>query len=299
MQYKYDNSPDKRGKPKHSHLLDLYSTGEFKRLTGTSSVVDVLSKVLTWWAAGCAVSTMGWVYPDIKKGGKKVGEVPEKERLKIANKTLAKIKKFSSKQYLALLDDAYKAHSVKLKDTAEAGTDLHAELERFVKWTMHDKDIHEQFDPRIQPYRDWQDHAIKEYLWSEAYCFDENLWVGGISDVGCILNAHTIETVDGQIEIPDGTRAIIDFKSAKELYTSHFIQGAGYALQMEKNGILDKDGKLMGKLNGPIEAIVIVAFGMDTVYPEVRMKAAEYKEGFKHALALYRLLGMDKSEYKK
>lgn len=298
MHYQYDNSPDKKGKPRHQHLLDRYDTGEYKRLSGTSSVVDVLYKALTWWASGLAVSTFGWIHPDIKKNGRKVAEVPEEVRLFQAKKMLSIIKKMTTKQYLALLDEAYRAHSVKLDESAEAGTNLHAELEAFVKGEMGIIEKRE-YDPRIQPFIDWASHAVKRYLWSEAYCFHEDLWVGGISDVGAELNAHTIETPDGQVEIPDGTLAIIDFKSAKETYTSQYIQVGGYALQMEKNGILDADGNLIGRLDKPIEAIVIVAFGKETVYPEVRMNADQYKEGFIHALALYRLLGMDKSEYKK
>lgn len=302
MQYKYDNEIGKNGKPKHSHLLDIRDTGEFKRLTGTSSVVDVLSKVLTWWASGLAVKTLGWTDPKIKKNGKQVGLVPVEERVLVANRKLEAIKKMSPTEYLGLLDDAYKAHSVNLKDTAEAGTDLHAELEEFVKSKMGLND-RKRFDPVIKPFIKWQDHAVKKYLWSEVHCFDHDLWVGGISDAGCILNGHIIETEDGPVEIPDGTLAVIDFKSAKETYTSQFIQAAGYALQIEKNGLRTKDGvqiamppEAKDKIFG---AIVIVAFGKDIVYPEVRMHAPEYKEGFKHALALYRLLGMDKSEYKK
>ena len=279
-------------KEKHLHMLDG------RALTGTSSVANVLAKVLTWWASSCAVGLMGWVYPKIKEQGRVVGEVPLKERLKTSNKMLAKIKKMKGGQYLALLDEAYKAHSVRLDDSAKAGTDLHAELERYVKAQMSNDDGL-VFDPRIQPFVEWASHAVKRYLWSEAHCFHEYLWIGGISDVGVELNAQVVETPDGQVEVPDGTLAIIDFKSAKEVYLSHFIQGAGYALQVEKNGLFDADGNQIGKLDKPIEAIIIVPFGADIVYPEIRMRAKEYKEGFVHCLALYRLLGMDKSEYKK
>lgn len=303
MQYKYDNSLTKWDKPKHQHLLDLHDTGEFKRLSGTSSVVDVLAKVLTWWASGKAVETLGWIHPDIKKCGKKIGEVPLKERLASAHKILTKIKRMKPAQYLSLLDEAYKAHSVNLKDTAKAGTDLHAELERFVKTQMGIDFVtvpeNAPFDPRIQPFIEWADHAVKRYLWSEAHCFHEGLWVGGISDVGVELNAQVIETPDGQIEVPDRTLAIIDFKSAKEVYASHYIQAAGYSLEIKQNGLLDAEGKRISKLDRPIEALIIIPFGADIIYPEIRMKVPEYEEAFKHCLALYRILGMDKSEYKK
>ena len=58
MKYKFDESIDpETGKQNHLHLLDG------KPLTGTSSVEDVLSKVLTWWASGLAVEKFGWLNP--------------------------------------------------------------------------------------------------------------------------------------------------------------------------------------------------------------------------------------------
>ena len=280
---------------KHLHTLDG------KALTGTSSVVGVLDKPgLTWWASSEAVKTLGWTSPKIKKGGRVIGEVPAIEREKIADQVLSKLKKLDKTEYLACLDEAYKAHSVRLRSSAEAGTDLHAELERFVKFMMSGK-VGESmdFDERIQPFRDWAFHAVKNYLWSEAHCYDQDLWVGGISDVGVELNAQVIETPDGQIEVPNGTLAVIDFKSSKEVYTSHFIQAAGYALQVEKNGLFNADGTRREKFYEKFGALIIVPFGGEIVYPEIRMKVDEYKEGFIHSLALYRLLGMDRSEFKK
>ena len=297
--YHYDNSPDKRGKPKHSHLLDLYDTGEFKRLTGTSSVVDVLNKPLAWWASGEAVKTLGWIHPKIKKYGREIGEVPVKDREKSANEILKLIKKENKTAFLARLDDAYKAHNVKLDQSAKAGTDLHAELERFIKWHIAGSPRGHTFDAKIQPFINWAGMAVKEYLYSEAHCFHEGLWLGGISDSGVILNKHIIETSDGQIEVPEGTRAIVDFKSAKEAYWSQFVQGGGYALQIEKNGLFDADGNQIGKIDKPFDAVIIVPFGAEIVYPDLRMKAEEYKEGFVHCLSIYRLQGMDKSDYKK
>jgi len=298
MRYKYDDTPDKKGKGKHTHLLDLNDTGEFKKLTGTSSVVDVLGKPLSWWASGEAVKTLGWVHSKIKHNGREVGEVPAKDREKAANEILKLIKKENKTAYLARLDAAYKAHSVKLDQSAKAGTDLHAELERFVKWYMNGKAPSEEtFSERIIPFIDWSINNVKEFIYSEANCFHEKLWLGGISDVGAILKEHVIETSDGQIEVPEGTRAIIDFKSSKEAYYSQFVQGGGYALQIEENGLFDADGNQTGKIDQPFDAVIIVPFGAEIVYPDLRMKADEYKEAFTHCLSLYRLMGKDKSDY--
>ena len=41
----------------HLHKLDGVA------LTGTSSVIDVLAKPLTWWASGLACAEFGWLNP--------------------------------------------------------------------------------------------------------------------------------------------------------------------------------------------------------------------------------------------
>ena len=302
MKYKYDDSPDKKGKSKHSHLLDLYDTGEFKKLTGTSSVVNVLHKPLSWWAASETVKTLGWIHPKIKKNGREIGLVPDEERKKIAQPIYNAIKKESLTQYVARLDAAYKAHDKSLDDSAKAGTDLHALLEQYVKDCLkHEGNpavgLGKDYIEKIMPFVDWSNMAVKEFIYSEVHCFHEGHWIGGISDAGAVLKKHIVETKNGQVEIPEDTRVVIDFKSAKEAYSSSFIQGAGYALQVERNGLLDANGNQIGKVEKPFDGVVIVPFGAEVVYPEIRLKIEEYKEAFIHCLALYRTLGMDKSEY--
>lgn len=266
-----------------AHLHQFNKDGEWKPLTGTSSVVNVLAKVLTWWASGLAVGKLGWLKKaDPRKSTKDQVAANAQERLKTAKFWQEKIAKMTPGEYLDRLDEAYKAHSVKLKTSAEAGTDLHAELERFVKWRMGilKSDDVPAFDDRILPFIDWAEANVKKFLWSEAHCYSETLWCGGICDTGA--------------ELKDGSIALIDFKSAKEAYDSHFIQTGGYALQIEENGLWDSQGKKNKKLPKPIEHLIIVPFGAEQIIPQFKNNVADYKEGFKHCLALYRLLGMDK-----
>ncbi len=300
MHYRFDRSFDHKGKQKHDHLLDRFDTGEYKKLSGTSSIVDVLNKPLAWWASGEACKMLGWIHPDIKKAGRVIGHVPLEVRLAAVEEMLNLIKLMTPQEFLNLLDQAYRAHDNKLKSSAIAGTDLHAELEKFVKSEMGIWNFKiEQLSPRIYPFVEWARFAVKTYLWSEAHCFDEDMWVGGISDVGVILNEHTVETSDGQVVVPDDTQAVVDFKSSKEAYISQFIQGGGYAEQILKNGLFDAEGKPIGpKITKPFDAIITVPFGAEIVYPEIRMNAPAYQAGFKHSLELYRLMGKDKSEYR-
>ena len=60
---------------------------------------------------------------------------------------------------------------------------------------------------------------VEQFLLSEAHCYSERLWVGGITD--CVAR------------MKNGKLAVIDFKSSKDAYYGQFVQVAGYALQLE------------------------------------------------------------------
>lgn len=263
-------------KENHVHTLDG------KALTGTSSIGDVLAKPLTWWASGLAVSKLGWIHPEIKEAGRVVAKVPLEERIKSATNIQDQIKRMTPVEYINLLDEAYKAHSVKLKDTAQAGTDLHAELERYVKHVMKTGDDTGplDMDKRIIPFVEWTQANVKKFLWSEAHCFEEILFVGGISDCGA--------------ELKDGTFAVIDFKSSKDAYPVQFIQCAGYAIQIEKNGLWSAKGTANKKIDGKIGALIVVPFGAKVVEPVARLDVDNCKSAFRSAVDLYRFLGLTK-----
>jgi hypothetical protein len=265
MNYKFDSKI-------HLHLLDG------KPLTGTSSIGDVLAKPLTWWASGLACKELGWLNPKLSS---------KEDRLSNAKAMLATFPTMTAESYLDLLDRAYKAHSVKLKDSAKSGTDLHAELERYVKYVMRtSKEDYEplfdgmKFDSKIKLFIEWAENNVKHFIASEAHCFDEELWVGGIVD--CVA------------ELNDGKIAVIDFKSAKEAYPTHFLQTAGYTIQIEKNGLFSEDGEHSKTLNKPIEVLIVVPFGAEKVEPQIRLDVESYKSGFRSAVNLYRLLGLEK-----
>lgn len=242
-----------------------------KPLMGTSTIVSVLAKPLTWWAAGLAVEKFGWLNPK-KNTPKAVAEALSNGWNKIKNLDLI--------QYELLLAEAYKAHSIRLKDTAEAGTDLHKELEKFVKYRMGLNKLHRPiFDPKIKPFVDWTDKNVKYFLWSEAHSFDEGTWTGGISDAGAELN--------------NGQTAIFDFKSSKEAYKNQAIQAGGYVIQIEANGLWDSHGLNNKKLDKTIDSIFIVPFGAEKVEPVLFADVQSYKEAFKAAVVLYKLLNFN------
>lgn len=248
----------------HLHLLDG------KPLTGTSSVGDVLAKNLTWWAAELAAI-------ECLEAGEKIETI--REEYEQAIKSGDKKKAIDALQVkYPIFKKARFAHHDKKNKTAEEGTDLHAELEHFVKAEMgHRK--HKDYPDKIKPFIEWSRANVRQYHASEAHCYDDELWVGGITDAVPELN--------------DGRLAVMDFKSAKEAYITHFIQTAGYAIQIDKNGLFSEDGQHSKKLEKPIDALIVVPFGGKAL-PEIKNNIQDFKDGFRHAVGLYRLMGLGK-----
>jgi len=259
MNYKFDNK-------EHLHLLDG------RALTGTSSVGNVLAKNLTWWSAELSAV-------ECLEAGERIPTI--RAEYEEACNSVDKKKAIDELQNkYPLFKKARFAHFAKKNDTAKAGTDLHTELEKWVKWKLGKSDkLIIQTDPKIQPFIDWADKNVKQFIASEAHCFCEELWVGGITD--CVA------------ELNDGKYAIIDFKSAKEAYVNHFIQAGGYAIQIDANGLFSEDGEHSKKLDKPIEALIIVPFGAKEIVPQIKYNTEDYKAGFRHAVGLYRLLGLE------
>ena len=261
MIYKFDNE-------EHLHLLDG------KALTGTSSVGNVLAKNLTWWAAELSAI-------ECLEVGEQIPTIRAEYEEACASGDKKKAIDALQKKY-PLFKKARFAHFAKKNDSAKKGTDLHAQLENWVKWKMGKCKL-ELYDPKIEPFIKWANENVKEFIASEANCYSERLWVGGIVD--CVARMN------------DGKLAIVDFKSAKAAYTGHFIQCAGYALQLEENGLFNETGTANKKLEGKIEKLIVVPFGAPEIVPEVRefLAVDEFKKGFEQATFLYRLIALDEN----
>lgn len=267
----------KDGKGEHLHTYDN------QPLIGTSSVSNVLSKPLTWWASGLAMAVFGWIH----KGDAKKGWVKKDERLKAAEVMREKIEYMSTDDYLDLLDEGYAAHSKTLKTSAKKGTDLHKECENFVRdfmngyrvpsnyWTLPDH-VSLKYDARIKPLIYWTMKNVKRFLWSEGHCFSTRMWTGGISDCGYEKN--------------DGTIGVMDFKSSKEAYLSQFWQCAGYDIQISENGVFDNKGRKIYTLEKPITEYAIFPFGMPTPVPQFNVDIKGGREAFEAEVLLYKKL---------
>jgi len=260
--YRFHNENDK-----HLHTFNG------KPLLGTSTVTSVLAKPLTWWASGLACEKFGW----INKGNAKKGWTPKEERLQSVANFRVGANHLSDEEWLALCDEAYSAHSKKLDSTATEGTDMHAELERFVNDKISGKAIDvSNYIPKIHPFILWSEQNVKRFIASEGHTYSTKLWVGGITD--CIL------------ELNDGKIGIMDFKSSKESYDSQFMQIAGYELQINENGVYDDNGVQTWKADKPFDFYAVVPFGAEKFTVDMRYNTDELKDGFIAMVTLYKII---------
>lgn len=238
-------------KKQHLHTLDG------KPLFGTSTVTKVLNKpALIQWAANMACDY-------IKTNGRDV-DLDDLQGWVVSPE---------------MLEEARYAHKKKKENAATAGTDMHAELEKYVRACMEAGAILPTANgspKEVQFFGKWAQEKVKRFLWSEGYCYSRSLWVGGISDVGA--------------EMMDGSYAIIDFKSAREAYEDYFIQCAGYKLLAEDSGIVTADGELVLKLDKPISQFIVIPFGAYKVDAVPRYNVDELADGFKACLTLHRIV---------
>ena len=276
--YKFDSNL-------HIHQIDINEDGNWSNLIGTSSMSSVLNKPLTWWSSGLACAKFGWINKKDENG--KFRDI--KERIDTAWKQWEKIVKMDAEQWLDLLDDAYKAHSVKLSSSAEAGTDMHAVMEEYVKYCIEKNNglpfaeykssfvnVSDSNKEKLQILVDWSIQKVKRFIASEIHTYSEKLWLGGIVD--CVY-----EDIDGKY-------AILDFKSSKEVYLSQFWQAVGYAMQLEETGGFTSNGIKTLSLDKPIDYVAVLPFGMKKPEVQYNVDMIGGKEAVGAMITLYRKL---------
>ena len=244
-----------------------------KPLIGTSSVVDIIAKTLHWWSAELsAVECLeaGEHIPTIREEYLAIAKLPYAQKNVGIDALQKKYPIFKKARY---------AHHEKKNETAGTGTDMHAELEEYVKDCLIANKVlaHKtsgEESKALTFFVDWSLANVKMFKWAEGHCYAKEAWVGGICDCGAEMN--------------DGKIAIFDFKSAKEAYYGYFVQVAGYALEIEENGVLDREGRVILKLEKLIEALYVVPFGAEDPTPRVRYNVEDLKVDFLAACRLYK-----------
>ena len=265
MSYKYY---DQKGE--HLHELDG------KPLIGTSTALQVLSKPLTWWAAElAAVSAL--------ESGQHIPTIREEYEAACAEDDKKKAIDLLQKKYPAFKAARF-AHFEKKNTAADKGTDMHEQLEKYVKLCISDNkgvpfDDVAYPDARVEMFGKWAKGNVKKFLVSEGHCYSTRLWTGGITD--CIA------------ELNDGKLAIIDFKSSKEAYQSQFFQCGGYDIEASENGLYDKDGTFLFKLEKPIDVYIVFPFGAKKVEPALFYDTKTAQQAFEACVVLTKIINQN------
>lgn len=277
--YSYDDTDGK-----HCHMIGGVP------LLGTSTVVGVISKPLSFWASSEAVKTLGWIKPlnPRDKPSAQDKAANDLARLNRAHEMLQKFPVMTPAEYMALLDKAYRAHADSLDKSADKGTEMHLRLQQFVEACIVknegkplpiDKDASPEWE-KVKLFSEWAQENVAKFIASEAHCYSEVLFVGGITDCIC--------------ELKNGQRAIIDFKSSKEAYRSQFCQVAGYHTELLENGLVKANGDLIGMLDKDVDCYIIFPFGMVEMKPQYEYDTLAMRKGFAACVVLYKLMNEQK-----
>lgn len=252
---------------KHLHTLDG------KALIGGSTAKSIVGKgdnLMQWYADMAAVAGLAMPQQDIRA---------EYEAAQALTDKIARAK--AKKELDAKYPDYAEARraAVKSRDkSAGTGTERHGLLETYIKCVMAEKDGKPYVCPDLQEikmFMEWSVANVNRFYFTEAHCYSEELWVGGIADLG--------------LEMKDGKRFVGDHKNSKEAYPDQFLQCAIYDLLLESSGGLDKDGNKLfdWKL---ADGYIIFPFRSEPFTPEFRFNAEEYRQGARNVIQLYKLL---------
>lgn len=254
---------------RHLHTLDE------KPLFGTSSVAKMIG-------GEKVEQLLGWAARVGARAGVLLAAALDTETLDLLEAELLKrpaLTNNEAKEVDSLVpqfEGARKAHITKRDAAGVKGTDRHALLEDYVKECMRTNEgrpfvfLAEQgseLDKSVVEFADWSMKNVKKFLWSELHAYNEELWCGGIADVGWI---------DTEDRVIAG-----DFKSSRGSYFDQFVQIAGYDLEISHSGGLNKEGDVIFTLPKPIEGYCVIPFGSEPLVPEFVYALEGYKATFR------------------
>jgi len=247
----FDNSLDKKGKPRHTYYYDG------KKMTGVTTIVGgVFPKVLTWWASGLALSPLGW-------GNKNNLPIPELDKL--AQEGKENIENMSVKEYRLFLQKCYRGHKTELDRTADIGTTVHNGIEDYIK-TGHVPEMGSNERKMVDNVLNWFKENNVKVIESEKKLYSVKHWYAG--------------TVDLVIEM-DGRKYIADIKTSKQVGTSYFAQMGGYHIMLDE----------MTKGEHDIKGYVVIRTGRDGTFETVMSEdVSGDKKLFLSALEVFRLV---------
>lgn len=291
MRYEYINDVERaralglagpRDRTAHLHILDG------KPLIGASSAVGVVGGadgLMQWYADMAAVAGLGKPQQDIKEAYETANALNDKDERRKAKSALDK----TYPDYA----DARRAAIQSRDGAAKKGTLRHGVLEDYIRHCITNnkgvpmKAIHEG----IQMFVDWSLEHVAEFYFTEANCFHETLWVGGIGDIGIRIkdDGEVLCIVNGVTTLRVGQNLIGDHKSSREAFPKQFLQAALYDVLLAHSGILDSQGNKLGDWV-PADGIVIFPFRSEPFTPEYKWDMAKWRKGAEDAVNLYKLI---------
>jgi hypothetical protein len=254
----------------HLHTLDG------KPLFGGSTVkgfVGDKSRLFQYYADRAAVSALALPAQDIAEEYEAIQELNGFTK---SNAMKELVKKYPDFGYARLAANRH-------RDTAaDKGTKRHSRLEDYVKESLvknggkpfMPEDM-EGYAPEIRTWILWCVEQVECFYFTEANCYHEELWTGGIADLG--------------LKLKDGRRVVCDHKSSKEAYPDQFLQCALYDTLLTYSGGLDRDGNKLFDWE-PADGYVVFPFRSQPFTPEFRWNAADYRKAAVFTAFIYKLM---------
>jgi len=181
----------------HLHLLDG------KPLTGVTTVLSVIAKpALIQWSANEAIKFIKEKWGD---------------------------NGLTADQLFEVLDEAKYAHRRKKEDAGAKGTEVHAEIEKYINHCISTGDLTGNWDKSKQTakFAEWAIENNVKFLAAEKHLYSRTMWTGGICDFICEI---------------DGKRYVGDVKTSSGIYPEMFIQASAYVAMLKEMGEEDFDG---------------------------------------------------------
>lgn len=259
---------------KEKHLHQLLVDGEYKNLTGCTTVLGVLAKpALIQWAADMTAIALGWTkateWQEVNGKLKKI-EIPLEKRLEALKPVFSQLMQDSEELFLKRLDDARVAHAKRKEKAGDYGTKTHALVEELIKNAIEKDGGYimgrtTSPDKSIQNFIDWAVNNEVKFLESEKNVYSEKMFTGGIVDIVC--------EIGGEVWIGD-------IKTAKSgLYAENFWQMGGYQLMLNEMGLYEN-----------VKGYVLLNLKEDGTFEEKRsVSTKEHERGFLACLEIYRL----------
>ncbi len=235
----------------HRYKLD----GEKPYLTSVTAITGLLdkSRALVYWAVNL---DFDWL----------------EERLSDEDETA---------DIFPLIDEAKKQHTIKKKEAADFGTQIHEFAEQFGKYKLGecempvlDKNASQEVKNGIQAFIQWYNDNDVEFIACERMVYSKKHNYVGLLDAFCKVN---------------GELTIVDYKSSKGIYNEMLYQVAAYRAAYNEES---PNGEF-------VEKSIILKFGKeDGKLSERKIDFDDNEKNFKAFLGLLEVKKREKELYK-